>query len=244
MAVRYEYYITGDNLGDMVVLADWRAQTFTPSETHKITSVKLKLQRYNSPGTVTVSIRATDGSGHPTGPDLCSGTTDGNTLTPNEPGEWREITLGTGYEVNADTKYAIVGRALEGSGSNFIYWRLDTTGTYPGGCREAGTGVEGGWTSTTTFDLMFEDWGGPPGPSIETQDATNIKSNQATLHTKVIDDKGETLSVRHNYGKTTAYDMNTPWQEGKHTNDVISQTVPNLDPETGYHFRGEAIYED
>ena len=60
----------------------------------------------------------------------------------------------------------------------------------------------------------------------------------------MIDDKEKTLSVRHNYGKTTAYGMNTPWQEGKHTNDIITQTVTNLDPETGYHFRGEAVYED
>ncbi len=83
-----------------------------------------------------------------------------------------------------------------------------------------------------------------PGPTIETQDATAIKSDQATLATKVLDDKGKTLSVRHNYGETTAYGKNTPWQEGKHTNDVISQTVTELEPETEYHFRGEAIYED
>jgi len=92
--------------------------------------------------------------------------------------------------------------------------------------------------------LTIEYQVGPPPPTIETQDATNIKSTDATLHTKVIDDKGETLSVRHNYGNTSAYGMSNPWQEGKHTDDVISQTVPNLDPETEYHFRGEAIYED
>jgi len=83
-----------------------------------------------------------------------------------------------------------------------------------------------------------------PGPTIQTQDATGIKSDRATLATKVLDDKGKTLSVRHNYGETTAYGKNTPWQEGKHTNDVISQTVTELEPETEYHFRGEAIYED
>jgi len=64
------------------------------------------------------------------------------------------------------------------------------------------------------------------------------------LHTKVLDDKGKTLSLRHNWGKTTAYGENTPWQEGKHTNDVISQKITDLDPETEYHFRGEAVYED
>ncbi|GAI03674.1 unnamed protein product [marine sediment metagenome] len=64
------------------------------------------------------------------------------------------------------------------------------------------------------------------------------------LHTKVIDDREKTLSIRHNWGKTTAYGENTPWQEGKHTNDVISQKIIDLDPETEYHFRGEAVFED
>ncbi|GAI14979.1 unnamed protein product, partial [marine sediment metagenome] len=102
------------------------------------------------------------------------------------------------------------------------------------------------WTSYSAIDLMFEDWGtiGPPPPTIETQDATNIKSNEAMLHTKVLDDQGKTLSVRHNYGKTTGYGENTPWQEGKHTNDLISQKITGLDPETEHHFRGEAIFED
>ena len=117
-------------------------------------------------------------------------------------------------------------------------------GAYAGGWWENSSNSGSSWTSFTADDLMFEEWGEPVGPTIETQDATDIKSSQATLHTKVIDDKGETLSVRHNYGKTTAYGMNTPWQEGKRTDDMISQTVPKLDPETEYHFRGEAIYED
>jgi len=93
-------------------------------------------------------------------------------------------------------------------------------------------------------EVAFWEITAPPPPSIETQDATGIKSDQATLATKVLDDKGKTLSVRHNYGKTTEYGKNTPWQEGKHTNDIISQTVTELEPETEYHFRGEAVYED
>ncbi|GAJ19661.1 unnamed protein product [marine sediment metagenome] len=55
-------------------------QGFIPATTHKITSVKLKLWKEGSPGTVTISIRATDGRGHPTGGDLCSGTINGNTI--------------------------------------------------------------------------------------------------------------------------------------------------------------------
>lgn len=99
--------------------------------------------------------------------------------------------------------------------------------------------------STTKAIKLIIDYTPPiTEPQIETQDATGIKSDEAMLHTKVIDDREKTLSIRHNWGKTTAYGENTPWQEGKHTNDVISQKIIDLDPETEYHFRGEAVFED
>ena len=90
----YENYNTGDDAALGIYGAIWAAQTFTVGAAgHTITSVKLLLYRYGSPGTVTVSIRATDGNGHPTGSDLTSGTTDGNTLPTGSPSELREITL-------------------------------------------------------------------------------------------------------------------------------------------------------
>ena len=75
----YEYYNTGDDASGRAYGNEWRAQTFTPSVSFNITSVKLKLFREGNPGTVTVSIRATSG-GVPTGSDLCWGTTNGSTL--------------------------------------------------------------------------------------------------------------------------------------------------------------------
>ena len=81
MATLYEYLNTGDNDSGSVYGAVWNSQSFTPTIAHIITSIKLLLYRIGSPGTLTVSIRATDGSGHPTGADLVSGTTDGATLT-------------------------------------------------------------------------------------------------------------------------------------------------------------------
>lgn len=160
MATRYEYYIVGDQ-GQQGVHTVWHAQTFTPSVAHKITSVKLLLWRYNNPGTLTVSIRAVDGAGKPTGGDLCSGTTNGNSLPTEAPYEWREITLGAGAPLNADTQYAIVARALDGDGSNFVYWRGGYTppDVYAdGGSYSSDDGVS--WTGYG-WDLMFEDWGEP-----------------------------------------------------------------------------------
>jgi hypothetical protein len=167
MATLYEYFNTGDddywgNSGNA-----WNAQTLTPATAHKITSVKLKLYRVGSPGTLTVSIRATDGSGHPTGADLCSGTIDGNSLTTDTAGEWYEITLGAGYDLSASTKYAIVIRAPSGDAMNRVRWRCDSSSPdYAGGCREESINGGATWTTRTASDFMFEDWGTGGGTTL------------------------------------------------------------------------------
>ena len=161
----YEYYNTGDDGYSWEYDVYWKAQTFTVGATgHTVSSVKLKLFRYGSPGTVTVSIRATDGSGHPTGPDLTSGTIDGNSLTTNSSGLWYEITL-TEITLSASTKYAIVVRAPSGTGSNFLCWKRDgSSPTYTDGNEEDSSNSGGAWTSDATKDLMFEVWGNATGP--------------------------------------------------------------------------------
>lgn len=164
MATLYENYITGDETAVTFYGNGWSAQTFTPSSSHTITSVKLKMYRYNSPGTITVSIKATDDDGHPTGDDLCSGTTNGNTLPlyvdTHLIGEWREITLGAGSNLLASTKYAIVIRALSGDADNQIYIHADDSSpAYADGNYEGSVNAGVAWTAHTNIDLMFEDWG-------------------------------------------------------------------------------------
>ncbi len=134
----YEQCLVGENEhATELVSADWLGQTFTPAVSHKITRVWLKLNRYGSPGTVTVSIRATDG-GLPVGLDLCSGTTNGNGLTLGYTGVgWtgRTVTLGGGHNLVAGTTYAIVCRALNGQPTiNYANWAHDAAGgVYVGG---------------------------------------------------------------------------------------------------------------
>ena len=160
MADKYEYYNTGDDGYYPFHSTGWRAQTFTPATAHKITSVKLLLYRSGSPGTVTVTIRATDVDSHPTGADLCSGTTNSNTLPTDSPFEWREITLGAGYNLAVSTKYAIVIRATDGNDANYVMWRADTSSpAYTGGCFELSGNSGTTWASVTTYDQMFEEWG-------------------------------------------------------------------------------------
>jgi len=155
----YEYYNTGDDNHCWLYGTTWVAQTFTPSVAHTITSVKLKLFRVGSPGTITVSIRATSG-GQPTGSDLCSGITTGDTLTTSALGEWREITLGSGYGLSAGTTYAIVVRATSGNSSNYVWWRVDSSSpTYGGGMYLLSSNSGSSWISGASYDLMFEEWG-------------------------------------------------------------------------------------
>ncbi len=155
----YENYFTGDDgVASAIYGTRWSAQTFTPLFSHTITSVKLLLYRVGSPGTITVSITATDSNGHPTGADLCSGTTDGDTLDTVSPYTKREITLGAGTFLSAGVKYAIVVKSTAPTSANRLLWRTNSTGNYTGGNPE---GTTNGGTSWTTYagDNMFEEWG-------------------------------------------------------------------------------------
>lgn len=160
---RYEYYIPVAGATSQTFYGrKWKAQTFTPSVSHRITSVKLLIARRGSPGILTVSIKATDGYGEPTGADLCSGTLNVNSITTNENGAWYEITLGAGYILNASTKYAIVVRVSSQDSRNNLYWIADVTeATYPGGRFYISGDYGVSWSGYTAYDWVFEEWGVP-----------------------------------------------------------------------------------
>lgn len=159
---QFQYYITGDDAYAMTFGANWDAQTFTVgSSGHTINLVKLKLGKIGSPGTFTVSIRATDGSGHPTGADLTSGSINANILPAYTACEWKDIPL-TDYDLSANTKYAIVMRAPSGSPGDEVARRMDETSpTYAGGCIEVSTDSGSSWASQSGYDFMFEEHFGP-----------------------------------------------------------------------------------
>lgn len=161
MSTRYEYFNTGDNNWERIFDVNWWGQNFTPSAAHQITSVKLLLYKYGSPGQLTVSIRATDSNGAPTGSDLCSGTFDSSTLTTNTAGQWYEISLGSGYSLAAGTKYAIVCRATGGDSGNSVGWRVKSSGGYAGGSFLYSTNSGSSWdyNNYAAWDAMFEEWG-------------------------------------------------------------------------------------
>lgn len=158
MTTKFEYNDIGDDSNRGIYGINWSAQTFTVSTGYAISSVRLKLKRLLLPGTITISIRATDGSGHPTGADLCVGTTNGDTLTDADPGEWREIVFTTAKYL-APGVYGIVVRALSGDSSNRAVWRFDSSGSYAGGNEESSSDSGGSWSALAGNDFMFENWG-------------------------------------------------------------------------------------
>ena len=156
MATLQDYFIdVSSSVAAWLGQTSWFAQTFIASNSYRISSVKLALKKEAgaSPGTITVSIRATS-AGVPSGGDLATGTTDGDTLTTDV--EWREITFGSSISLTSGVKYAIVARV---SGET-AYWVANLEGhSYANGAQCSSADSGSNWSENDTYDLGFETWG-------------------------------------------------------------------------------------
>ena len=76
-------------------------------------------------------------------------------------------------------------------------------------------------------------------PSCATTPATSIQSTSAVLQGSVIDDGGEPVQYRFQYGPTTSYDTNTAWGGSAATGEVLSAPVSGLASYTTYHYRAQ-----
>lgn len=178
MAILYERYIRPGGTLDAVYDKRWFAQTFTIGNTgdnvgHIIDSVKLLMRRVGTIGWFNVHIRATDGAGLPTGPNLASGTYDGDTL----PGytTWIEITL-TPYSLHAGTKYAIVvENSDQGGGGSILEWRRADVHGYTGGSWCYSTDYGASWGTNLSRDYTFYEYG------LYRRIKTGIKQNKTKL---------------------------------------------------------------
>ena len=156
----YESY-TADSIADVLYSIHWKAQTFTPSITHTITTVNLKLSKVGNPsGDVIVSIRATDTNGLPTGDDLATGILSCTSIQENQYA-WYEFKLGAGCTLMSGTKYAIIMRVTNSDEYNKIYFRINTSGAYPNGwlVGSNNSGTSWGDMANKTWDAVFEEWG-------------------------------------------------------------------------------------
>ena len=179
--VIYESYTTSndqDNLGGTT----WKGQTFTPAVTHTITKIRLPLLRQGSPsGNVVVSIRLTNASGLPTGSNLASGSIACSTLTTSwGPAVWYDFNLGTGYQLTAGTKYALIISAPSAGPSNLYFW-VHTAGTYSKGTTIYSNNSGSSWSSYSGWDTAFEEWGATNTATNPVPTTTNISPTTITI---------------------------------------------------------------
>jgi len=102
-------------------------------------------------------------AGDPTGDDLVSGTTSGDTLPepwpPDEP-ELREISFGAGVELTSGVTYAIVVRAADAADADDAgLWQMITDGTgYGGEVHYYSTDGGSTWSSQTPAKVFFKTY--------------------------------------------------------------------------------------
>ena len=164
MAILYERYTTGDDAVKEIYGDNWRAQSFTVGNTgnnekHTITSVEVLIYKVGSPpAALDAIIRAVDADGKPTGSNLSTGSkaeSDVNT----EPEQWNTIAM-SAYELQPNTKYALILKQTGGNVSNSYKWRYDTANaTYGGGWALYSTNSGDTWSSTTDADFLFKIYG-------------------------------------------------------------------------------------
>lgn len=93
-------------------------------------------------------------TGDPTGDDLCSGTTNGDTL-PTDSFEERTITLSSSASLLNGKKYAIVVRAPSSAAVSSCRWYTKYSNKYSGGVSGASTDSGVTWSQTGLYDYWF-----------------------------------------------------------------------------------------
>ena len=131
------------------------AQTFTPQTTHTITSAKVRLFNTGATGSVSVSIRAVDAAGIPTGANLVTSTPVANSAIP---GAWTAVqfNFGSGYPLLAGTTYAL----QVNSDTSGLYTTVDTTRKLQPGRLSNPNAAQTYWNNHAgAWDIWFEEWG-------------------------------------------------------------------------------------
>jgi hypothetical protein len=162
MATKYQYNEEAHNSNWPLYTPGnvWGAQTFEHTAAISSTYVELKMHRSGSGGNVTVSIRAVDGSNHPTGGDLAvSNAVDCTGITTSSTGEWVTFTFTSPTPtLAADTTYAIVARG-DTAIANTVRWEVDTSSpSYANGNFVTSSDSGSSWT-TQSWDGIFRVWG-------------------------------------------------------------------------------------
>jgi hypothetical protein len=225
-----------------VYSSNWEGQTFTTNSAYTIKYVSLYGWKSGSPGTITVSIQAVDGSSHPDGSDLCSGTFDGNSLTGNP--AWFPISMGAGYSLSSSTMYAVVVRATGGDGSNYFGWRYQNTDVHSGGADEGSIDSGSSWTTTSGADKTFRVSEDTPNTGSYALRA-NTSSTTAYVDSGTDGYRGSFYSYVASLGTLTSGDHEIDEQAVQITGDssafsvgalkgTVEQALPYFDDDSNY----------
>ncbi len=156
---RGEYYLTQTTPADREVYgSSWYALEFQPVWPHELWTVRLKFYREGLPGTVAISIRSSL-----TGGDLATETFDGNLLTTDPGGEWKDINFTTKVPLSAWSTYYVVMRATGGDSNNSLHVICDEDEVYEGGRNHYSSNSGGSWNyhsgSGYSWCCLFEELG-------------------------------------------------------------------------------------
>ncbi|MBA7568558.1 hypothetical protein ES708_10287 [subsurface metagenome] len=136
----------------------WRSQSFTPQTDHKIATIRLRMRRVGSPGTMNVDIYLADASHFPTGSPIASGLIDANTFTTAPDGDWYLVSLAGNPTLTAGTEYCVVLHIIGGDDSNYPEWRGATASEYPNGLHSLSSNYGGSWSAQAAQDGYFIEY--------------------------------------------------------------------------------------
>ncbi|MBA7536082.1 hypothetical protein ES705_28344 [subsurface metagenome] len=233
--ILYEHYEQYPQLGETTSISTWLAQGFTPSVAHKVKKVGLVLRQKGATGTFTISIRAADGAGKPTGGDLDAVSFDVSEL-PVGVLDWVEKYLPGGVDVSDGVTYCIVFRAT----TTFYYGR-DISGEYPNGIASYSENSGVSWTTQPSYDYAFREYGSTYPPVLSSVRLTaSFKS--ATMVANLTDKGGYAVTKRgvayNTSGGDPHPDTDSKVEEtGNFDLGQFTEVIPDLLPETLYYAR-------
>lgn len=153
---------------------DWGGQSFTTTAGYSITRIDLHLAKEvgDDVGNITVALYAVDGSGHPTGAVLATGTIANADIPETGSADWITCTLSSAYNLATSTKYCIVVHGTSLNASNKLQWQYDDDGSgnsdFAGGDQEWSTDGGSSWATDTTQDQLFRCYGDITPPTDKT----------------------------------------------------------------------------
>jgi len=163
MATLYDNYQgTADSNFIINAANDWAGTSFTTTIAYRITRIDVYLAKGagDDVGNITVALYATDGSGHPTGSALASGTIADALVPEAGSADYVTCTLTAGKNLENNTKYCIVVHGASCDASNVLYWSYDDNVVFTGGDAEWSTNGGSTWATTANRDGLFKCYGG------------------------------------------------------------------------------------